>query len=57
MLEAARKVREAWTTFAVWMGHGICDGCGEARYLARQPRSRLRLCLECFEFGPPEERR
>lgn len=53
---AAGRVREAWAAFAVWMGFGVCDGCGEGRYLARQPRSRKRECLECFEFGPPEAR-
>jgi hypothetical protein len=57
VVDGARKVREAWTAFAVWVGYGICDSCGRPAHLARQPRCRKRECIECFEFGPPERRR
>lgn len=51
-----RIVREQWLGNAVQAYFGRCDTCGRTRddneralTVARQPRSRLRECLECFD--------
>ena len=54
-----RAARERWLGNAARVHYGRCEGCGRHRdkddrplLVARQPRARRFLCLDCHEFGP-----
>ena len=58
-----RAAHDRWVGNAARVHYGRCEGCnrvrdesGDALLVARQPRARRFLCLECFEFGPRHRR-
>jgi hypothetical protein len=55
-----RAAHDRWLANAAHEHYGRCAGCGRTHdhegaplYVARQRRSRVFHCLECWEFGSP----
>ena len=52
-----RKAKEQWLGFAAFIKFGICQQCSADTLVAKQPRAKHFLCLDCFDDGDFEARR
>lgn len=57
-----RETRRRWLEGAAHVHYGVCGGCGRHQdengrplLVARQNRRRVFHCLECWEYGPPDD--
>lgn len=49
MSKLEQAARRAWLEKSVDQRYGVCAGCGEPKFVARQANHRRYECLDCWD--------